>query len=397
MLGSLRILGKDTTAATPAWLCVFAALMLSLLGVYVIDVGLRDPSAGGATADGLAPIAMKQAAFLGVGLLAGALIALPHYRLLRLVSWPIALVCIGLLIFLLVPGVPASIVRPRNGVRGWIDLGPMELQPGELTKIAFVLVFADYLRYRTTHRTWAGLVWPGLLCAVPLGLIFLQPDLGMAMLFVPAAFAMLIAAGARLKHMAVIVCIGLCAIPAAYPFLKPYQKQRIVSMFAQLRGERHMADDIGYQAYTAATLAGAGGATGYSDSKSRAITRYNSLPERHNDMVFAVVVNRFGLVGGLMVMALYGLWLAGALLTAALTREPFGRIIIVGCSAFIAMQVVINTSMVVGVAPIIGLTLPFVSYGGSSLVTAWLMTGLVLAVGIRRPPRLMKRSFEFTE
>jgi cell division protein FtsW (lipid II flippase) len=389
------ILGRDATLLTPAWLCVLAAVLLSLAGVYAIDVGAADRVLE--TPGELAPLALKQLIFVAVGALAACLVALPHYRVFRYLAWPIALACIALLVVLIAPGVPAALVTPRNGVRGWIDLGPVDLQPGELTKIAYVLVVADYLRYRTTHRTIAGLIWPGLLCAAPVGLIFLQPDLGMAMLFVPAMFAMLIAAGAKLKHMAAIVLIGLCAIPAMYPFLKPYQQQRIVSMFAQLRGERHMTEDIGYQAYTAATLVGAGGAAGYPEAKSRAVIKYNALPERHNDMIFAVIVNRWGLLGGLVVMALYLVWFAGALLAAAVSREPFGRIVIVGCTAFMAVQVFINTSMVVGIAPIIGLTLPFVSYGGSSMLTAWVMTGLVLAVGIRRAPRFTRHSFEFSE
>lgn len=380
---------------TPAWLCVLSALVLSILGVYLIDLCFQDRAPAGVM--NMVALAKKQLVFVGVGLLAAALITWPNYRVLRLLAWPIALACIVLLLVLIAPGVPAALVTPRNGVRGWIDLGPLDLQPGELTKIAFVLVAADYLRYRSDHRTWGGLLWPALICAVPVGLIFLQPDLGMAMLFVPAMFAMLIAAGARLKHMAAIICIALLAVPVAYPFLKPYQKQRIMAMFAQMRGERRLTEDTAFQAYTAATITGAGGLTGYSDAKSRAVVRYSALPERHNDMIFAVVINRFGLLGGLAVMGLYLAWFAGAILTAATTREPFGRLVIIGCMAFIAMQVFVNTSMVVGIAPIIGLTLPFVSYGGSSMLTAWLMTGLIVAVGFRRPPPMLRESFEFKD
>lgn len=387
------IMGRDATLATAAWLCVLAGLALSLLGVYIIDLGATD-RAPESIAD-LSGLALKQLIFLGVGLLAAAVICVPHYRIFRVLAWPIALVCIGLLIFLLIPAVPASLVTPRNGVRAWINLGPMDLQPGELTKIAFVLIAADYLRYRKDHRTISGLLWPGLICFVPIGLIFLQPDLGMAMLFVPAMFAMLIAAGAKIKHMVAIVLIGLCAAPAAYPFLKPYQKQRIIGLIAQLRGEKHTSEDINYQAYASRTLAGAGEIDGYSDAKSRAVVKYNALPERHNDMIFAVVLNRFGLLGGLAVVLAYLMWFTGALLTAANTREPFGRLVIIGVSTFVAMQTIVNMSMVLGVAPIVGLTLPFVSYGGSSMLTAWLMTGLIVAVGMRRSPRLARQSFEF--
>jgi rod shape determining protein RodA len=129
---------------------------------------------------------------------------------------------------------------------------------------------------------------------------------------------------------------------------------------------------------------------GYNDAKARKVVRFSRLPERHNDMVFSVIVARFGLLGGLAVVGLYGVWLTGALLTAAASREAFGRLMIVGFAAILTAQVVINIGMNVGIVPIIGLTLPFVSYGGSSMLTVWVMTGLVVGVGLRRPGRMAR-------
>jgi rod shape determining protein RodA len=217
------------------------------------------------------------------------------------------------------------------------------------------------------------------------------------MLFVPSVFAMLLVAGARLKHLAIVVLAATLAAPMAYPFLKPYQQQRILGLIAQVRGDQHARDDMNYQAYTAQMLIGAGGTTGIPDAKSRAVIRFARLPERHNDMIFAVVVNRFGLLGGLAVAGLYMLWLAGALLSAALCKDPFGRLTIVGLSAFIAAQAAINIGMNVGVLPIVGLTLPFVSYGGSSMLVVWIMTGLTLSIALRPPPRMARPSFEFRD
>ncbi len=157
------------------------------------------------------------------------------------------------------------------------------------------------------------------------------------------------------------------------------------------------ADDINYQSVTAQRLAGAGGMNGVSDHQSRALVRFNKLPERHNDMIFAVIMNRFGLAGGLLVLALYVVWFTGAYLTAAMCQDAFGRLLVVGFSGFILAQALVNIGMTIGMLPIIGLTLPFVSYGGSSMLSVWVMTGMVLGVGLRRSKRFARPSFEFDD
>ena len=363
-----------------AWICVLAGLALSLLGLDAINIGEQlNP------ADGVGPIERKQAIFLGVGLVAAALIALPSYGYFAVLAWPAYIGAIGLLVFLLLPFVPESIVKPRNGARGWIDLGVMDLQPAELAKIAFTLAVASSLRLRRSEtRTLLGLAVPGILAFIPIGLMIKQPDLGSAMLFVPALFAMLIVAGARLGHLFLIVAMAAMAAPAVYPLLEPHQKQRIVGYVGQLRGDRSTASDINFQAFTAQSLVGSGGIAGQPDAKARALVHFNHLPERHNDMIFAVIVCRYGQRGGLLALGLYGVWVIGALLTAWASGDRFGRILIVGLVAFVSAQVFVNVGMNIGVLPIIGITLPFISYGGSSLVTVWIMTGLVLNVGLHR-------------
>lgn len=394
------LIGSDLTFLNGAWLCVLAGLGLSLIGLYAIDLGTHwtaGPPGESAAPLTLGGIVARQAIFFAVGLVAACSVALPHYRFVRLFTWPLMLLTIGLLIFLLLPFVPASLVTPRNGARAWIDLGPVDFQPAELAKIAYVLVVADYLRFRQNHRTLTGLIPPALITFVPVALITLQPDLGTALLFVPAIFAMLIAAGARLKHLSIVVLIALMAAPAAFPLLKPHQKARIVGLIKSIQDPQHGADDINYQGDTAKRLAGAGGVDGLSDAKARALIRFNRLPERHNDMILAVILNRFGLAGGLLVLILYVIWFTGAYLTAAASPDPFGRLIVVGFAAIMAAQTVINLGMTLGILPIIGLTLPFVSYGGSSMLTVWLMTGLMLGVGLRRRQRFARPAFEFDD
>lgn len=396
MLGTRvkRPAAGELNLLNPAWLCVIAALALSLLGVYAINLA---ESARPLVEGALAAVAWKQVVFLVIGLIAAVLTALPHYRWLSWISWPALIACLGLLVFLLVPFVPAAIVTPRNGTRGWIDLGPVDLQPSELTKIAYVLVVAHYLRYRSSHRELKGLIIPGLITAIPVGLITLQPDLGTASLFVPSLFAMLVAAGARLRHLTLIVVCAALAAPAVYPVLQPHQKQRIVGLIRQFQGDTASAQDINFQAYTAQNLIGAGGAAGLDTEKARALVHYNGLPERHNDMVFAVIADRFGFLGGLGLLALGGLWIVGALATSAACRTPQGRLIGVGLAAFIATQIIVNVGMNTGVLPIIGITLPFVSYGGSSMLTVWIMTGLVMNVALHREIRPYRSSFEYAD
>ncbi|MEO0631763.1 MAG: FtsW/RodA/SpoVE family cell cycle protein, partial [Planctomycetota bacterium] len=158
-----------------------------------------------------------------------------------------------------------------------------------------------------------------------------------------------------------------------------------------IRGSDEGAQDINFQSFTAQRLVGAGGVVGVNDTKARALVRSNRLPEAHNDMIFAVITLRFGLLGGAITLLLYMLWTVGALATAAVCKDPFGRVLVVGLTLFVAVQAVINIGMTVGLLPIIGVTMPFVSYGGSSMLTSWLMTGLILNVGLRRREAPMVR------
>jgi len=379
---------------TPAWICLGAGIGLSLIGIDAIDIaGRLEPS----DALRLAPIATRQAIFLGIGLVAAGIVALPPYRLIGKLAVPGMGVMLGLLVFLLIPMVPAWLVAPRNGTRGWINMGVVDFQPAEIAKIAYVLVVARYLRFRTEHRELIGLLPLGMLTAIPVGLITLQPDLGTASLFVPSLFAILLAAGARLRHLAIIVVAASLAAPAMYPLLKPHQKERIVALVHQMRGDESLDHDSNFQPAAAQRLAGAGQLDGMPDERSRSLVYFNRLPEAHNDMVFAVIVNRHGLLGGLAVMGLYVAWMLGAVLTAARCKEPFGRLVVVGLSAFIAAQSVVNIGMNIGVLPIIGVTLPFVSYGGSSMLASWFMTGLIVSVGVHRSRQPHRPSFEFEE
>ncbi len=378
---SVRTVRSTIRLAHAGWVVLGAAALLSLVGIYAIDVA-TNPRPSGPLA--LSALAWKQVVFLIVGLLGAVLIALPHYKLFMHIAWPLALIALGLLVFLLVPGVPTWLVAPINGARAWINLPLFNLQPSEPAKIAYVLAMALYLREREPPASLLALIPPGVLTMVPVGLITLQPDLGTASLFVPSLFGMLVTAGARLRHLTLIVAAAAMTAPVAWPFLLPHQKARFEALVQQIEGDRSREHDINFQSFTAQRLIGAGGLTGQDDTKARALVRFNRLPEAHNDMIFSVIAARFGVLGALGVLGLFLAWFGGALAVAAMCKDRFGRIAAVGIAAFIAAHVVVNVGMNIGLLPIIGVTLPFVSYGGSSMLTCWLMTGLLFNIAMRR-------------
>ncbi len=370
--------------ATPAWLCVLAAIMLMCLGLAAIDTVRSD-------------LVLRQviAGIVGIGAALAAVV--PSQRQLNMMAWPLMGLCLLMLVVLLLPGVPDALVRPRNGASRWINFGVTEFQPSELAKVAVVLCIASWLRFRRNQRSFMGLIPPLALALVPMGLILVEPDLGTALLFLPTCFALLLAAGARWRDLGKVCAIGVVGAAMMVPLLRPHQVDRLEAMWAQVRGDTSLSEGIGYQGQLAMTMVGAGGLAGQGETQSRQLLKWNHLPEDHNDMVFAVIAVRWGLLGQLATWGAYLLLVAGGLMTAAQCREAFSRLVAVGDTAILFAQMMVNTGMTIGVMPITGMTLPFVSAGGSSLVAAWLLVGLVLSVGLRPPSRLWREQFAFDD
>ncbi|MEX0655035.1 MAG: FtsW/RodA/SpoVE family cell cycle protein [Phycisphaeraceae bacterium] len=374
----------------PGWYGLVAAVGLTVMGVMAID-----------TVQPHYAVSQGQR-WLPIALLTMIVCLFPRPRLIGEASYVLAGVAIVLMLVLIVPGLPRSVVPVINGARRWIDLQFMLVQPSEVAKIAFVLALAWYLRYRSSYRTFLGLLVPFVLLMVPMGLLLKQPDLGTALVFVPTLCVMLVAAGAKLRHLSALMSIGALLVavnvaivafdaPQSMRLLKPHQEARIAAM---LWPERHR-DREGYQQHVAMTIAGAGGVTGVGAAQTTTLLKFNHLPENHNDMIFAVIVNRWGLLGGVAMMGLYVVLLSSFFLVAARSKDPFARLVCVGFGGLIFSQAAINVAVTVGLAPITGITLPFVSYGGSSLVAAFVMVGLVLNFASRRPAIMARPSFEF--
>ena len=358
---------------TPAWIAAAAALGLSVLGVEAIATTRPDSAA-------------RQWAFLPIGLVAALVVAAPDYRRYRTLVPLLAAGVVFLLVFVLLPGVPDSIVRPRNGARSWISLGGLDFQPSELAKTVFILAMAAWLSSTAVHRKWWGFLVTLGLAAVPVGLIVLEPDLGSALLFLPTLAAMLVAARGRLSHLLAGVLLAAVLGPVAYvTALQPYQRARIDAIVAQWQGDTRFEQREGFQGWRAMRLVGSGGVAGVGEEHARSLVRLNALPEEHNDMIFAVVAVRWGAIGALATVAGYLAIVVAALATALLGRDGFGRLVAVGIAGLTLSQASINIGMTIGLLPITGITLPFVSYGGTSLVASWINIGLLLGVGLRRP------------
>ena len=375
------------------WFALIAAVILTLVGVEAIRT--IDPHN-----------ATKQMVWWVVALIVAGACILPRPRLVGLSSYGLLFATLGLLVLLVLPGVPDRVVHPINSTRSWIDLQFMYLQPSELAKIAFVLAMAWYLRHRRSYRTMGGLLVPFAIMLVPVALILRQPDLGTAMLFAPTLVVMLIAAGARLGHIGTLVATGILIVAltvtaiyaaprAAGYVLRPHQQDRFKALISQITGDPKYDDTVNYQPRKAKVLVGAGRFWGQGAVRAHTLITVHRLPEAHNDMIFAVIVNRWGLRGGLLVLMLYTLMVVCFALIAGRSRDPFTRLAMVGFGGLLFTQAAMNIAVNVGLFPVTGITLPFVSYGGSSLVTMFAMIGLSINFASYKTKRPMRPTFEF--
>ncbi|MFM8818425.1 MAG: FtsW/RodA/SpoVE family cell cycle protein [Phycisphaerales bacterium] len=355
-----------------AWLPVAAALGLSLLGIAAI----------GTTEAGLA---RRQLGYLIVGLVMATAVGAQHWKDLRRWAWVLLAINAAALIFVLLPWVPESVVRPRNGARRWINVGSVDMQPSELVKLTWVLAMAAWMQAAPSVRRLSGVAAAIAVTLVPVGLIAMQPDLDSALLFLPCLGVMLVAAGARIKHLAIIAALGVALAPLSYPFLKPHQRDRIQAMVAQVTGDTRVNDGIGFQGSRAITLAASGGVAGLGREEASTLIRFNRLPEEHNDMIFVVIACRWGLLGGLAVWVLGAAYAFGAYMVASRAGTAFGRLAAVGIGSMVFLQLSVNTAMTIGLLPVSGMTLPFVSSGGSSLVCLWMTTAVLFSIASRRP------------
>jgi len=341
----------------------FGLVVMSAVTLASLHVG----RAGGS-------VVLRQLIWFLIGLIALILLGSLDYR--RLVRAAPAIYLLGLM------GLAAVFVLGRtvSGARRWVVFGPLSIQPSEIFKVCFLLMVVWAITSRWAQpvgKTTLALTLP--ILAGPIVLIIKQPDLGTAILLVPVLGILLIGAGMRLKLLGGLALASLAAMPLAWLALKEYQRERILVFLDPFR------DPLGsaYNVIQAKIAIGSGQLLGKGVAGATQ-SRLAFLPERHTDFIFAVFAEMWGFVGCLVLLFCYVLLLLRGFDIAASAREPVGRLLALGATTLIAAQVLINVGMVTGLLPVVGIPLPMMSYGGSSMVASFMTLGLLLSVRMRQ-------------
>ena len=399
-----------------SWPILLAMVALMAVGIGAIRVSEQsEPTMQGYTS--------KQIAFACAALAVFFAATLVPYGHVGRLAYPIFALT---LVLLVVVFIPTPLTQPRKGACRWIGVQALSLQPSEVAKLSFIILLAWYLRATERHRTVLGLLIPFTMALVPMALILREPDLGTSLLFLPTLLFMLFLAGAKMRHLASVVGLALVlafvpvprrvppglapadlaerkalaywstegTIVSALPLavMEPHQLRRIDGWLRQ--ADPAVRKGKGYQLHQSMMVMGAGGLwgrTGWYDADSF----FHVVPEDHTDFIFAVVGGQWGLVGCAGVLVLYGVVLLFGIEIASITTDAFGRLLAGGVLAMLFTQLVVNVGMTLGLMPITGMTLPLVSYGGSSLLVNCAALGLLVNVGQRRPILMGKRPFEF--
>jgi cell division protein FtsW len=313
----------------------------------------------------------RQLAWLSFGFLLLYLASRVDYTVWRRMALPILIVSTALLIMVLIPGVGAV----AKGARRWLRFGPVSIQPAEMIKVVVVLYLAAYLTRKEERVTefLSGFLPPLVVVGVLAGLVLLQPDLGTVVVVGLVALSMLYLAGARLTHLFGIALLALPAV-AVLIWRSPYRLQRLMTFLDPWKDPT----GAGFQVNQSFLAFGSGGLLGVGLGESK--QKLFFLPEAHTDFVLALVGEELGLVGACAIMILYAVFVLKGLQIAGRAREPFGRHLAHGITLLIGLQALINAGVVTGMLPTKGLTLPLVSYGGSSLMVSLLAVGILLAI-----------------
>ena len=342
---------------------------LLILEVILFGVGIWNLTSATAGHDRLYK---TQLLWFGMGLCATALILLVHYSFFSRIAYIIYFANILLLVGVMVAG------RSSLGAKRWIGFGGFGMQPSELMKLSMVICLAKYFE---NDRTVGGygikdLVLPTLLVLVPAGLIIIQPDLGTAMIILLTFISMMIFIKIEPKTLLVLGLCGAIALPAAYSFaLKPYQKQRLVSFLDPMADPK----GSGYNSIQSRIAVGSGQLFGKGYRKGTQ-SQLNFLPEHQTDFIFSVFSEEHGFVGSIVLLAIYLAFLLNGLAVAYQSHDKFGILLALGIMNIFFWHVFVNMGMVMGILPIVGVPLPFLSYGGSSLLTS--MLGVAILTNI---------------
>lgn len=350
------------------WVLFGATAAVLLLGLLTLYSASRQSGV-----ETTATYCIRQALWALIGLcLMWAAAAIDYHRYLAFapVIYVIVLAALG-----------ALLVLPSHGhsARRWLGLGPLGVQPSEFSKVAVVLLLARYLdAVKAKIRRPRFFLGAIVLVAVPVILIVLEPDLGTAFVFIPVMLVMLYLAGSKTRHIVSACVLGLASSPVLWHFLKDYQRRRLVAFI------KPAVDPLGwgYQTIQSKIAVGSGTFLG-KGWLGGTQARLNFLPAQHTDFIFSVYSEEWGFIGAVLLLGLLSLIVARGINVALQARDFAGNILAGGLVTLLACHFLVNIAVVLGLMPVTGLPLPFMSYGGSSLLTMMALIGLLLNVRAR--------------
>ncbi len=351
------------------WLLVLAPLLLITIGTVMI-YNTTGTTEGFDTSNLLQDPTFRQILFATVGLLALFFLSALDYNLYGTLYLPIYALIVGMLAIVIVNG------QILHGAQRWIDLGFTQLQPSEFAKLLLVLVLARFLSdHRQDLSQWRTLFISLAIMGLPAALVYLEPDLGTSLVLGFIWLVMILAAGLSWRQLTILAIVGLIIAPVVLLTLQPYQRDRLTTFM------NPEADPLGsgYNVTQARIAIGSGGAWGLGVGGGTQ-SQLRFLRIRHTDFIFSVIGEELGFWGGVFFFAVFAFMILRLLRAAMVARSTFGRLIAVGYAASLFFQSFVNLGMNLGLMPVTGIPLPFVSSGGSSLVTYLMMIGIVESI-----------------
>jgi rod shape determining protein RodA len=347
----------------------------ALLACFGLAMAYSNAVSGGEGALAQGSVFVRGLLWAALAIVAFAVTTAIDYRWLRTLAWPVYAIELGLLALTLAVG------GGVGGTSRWVTILGFQFQFSELAKILMIVVLANWLAGRQDRlgSPWTVL-GACLLVAPPLALVLLQPDLGTSLVFAAIVAGMLFLSGASLRWLGALTAAGLASLPFIWTYvLRDYQKERLTAFLDPL-GD---IQGSGYQLFQAQIAVGSGGWFGKGLTNGTQ-NQLDFLPVQETDFVFAILGEELGFVGAMAVIVLFVLLLWRILAAAWRTDDPFGRLVAGGIASMLLFQLVVNIGMVIGIMPITGIPLPFVTHGGASLVSVALGLGILQSVNIRR-------------
>ncbi len=348
------------------WWVFFAIVALGLFGLMILY------SAAGGKMD---PWALRQGARFAMLLLVMLFLAMIDLRTWLQIAYPMYVIVIIMLVVVELKGFVGG------GSQRWIDLGLIRMQPSEFMKLAIVLVLARYYQDlpRVSVTSWHALWPPMVIIALPMVLVMLQPDLGTALMIALGGATMMFLAGVSWKLFAGAAAAVGASLPVAWSLMHDYQRNRVLIFMDPEKDPL----GTGYHITQSKIAIGSGGFTGKGFLEGSQ-SHLKFLPEMHTDFIFAMMSEEFGMLGGLFILTMYGIIFAWGIWVGLSSRSQFGRMMAMGLTMTIFFYLAINMSMVMGLAPVVGIPLPLISFGGSAMMTVLLALGLIYSASLNR-------------